>query len=255
MKIKILIMPFIIVIIITISIWLVYPAYSNGVNGVRENYIKLKSEQAKLAELQGKSENVNNLSAQISSLSEKDVLYSFVPTEIKEEEIINDLVNLSANSGLFLFSSMINQPTKEISDGEISVVETSKPANGDAILSMPKVKNIKTEIKLAGSYEKIKDFLISIEKLNRSNDFEILEISKNNIDSNLSADPGILSVNATTDFNFMKLAKLDNSNVSSPVFSSSKLQTKIIEDIKNKKNTNNYQLSVEQRGKSNLFQP
>lgn len=258
MKIKILIMPLVIVIVVTISIWLVYPAYSNGIDGVKENYIKLKEKQTKLTQLRNKSENVNSLSAQISSLPEKDILYSFIPTEIKEEEIINGLANLSTNSGLLLLDSTVNQPAKEISNEDNLAIQdsgTAKEGKGGNISLAPKIKKLKTQIKIVGSYEKIKDFLSSIGKFNRSNEFEILEINRNNAGSQTSTDPNILLVNATIDFNFLKSIKLDNSNVSNPIFSNSKLQVRVIEDIKNNKNSNSFQLNVDQKGKGNIFQP
>ncbi|MFZ2975688.1 MAG: hypothetical protein WA055_03650 [Candidatus Moraniibacteriota bacterium] len=256
MKVKILLMPLIIVIVVAISIWLVYPAYSNGASGVKENYTKLKSEQKKLTELLEKSESADDLSAQISSLPEKEMLYAFIPAETKEEEIVNNLINLASNSGLLLFDEKVNQPLKEI-----QLVEETASApisnSGSAVspIVLPKIQNLKTEIKLAGNYEKIKDFLASIGRLNRSNSFETLEISKNNSGVQSITDSNILLISAAVDFNVLKRAKLNNSNISSPIFDNSQLETKVISDIKNQKNADNFQLSVEQGGKSNLFQP
>lgn len=258
MKVKILLMPLIIVITVAISIWLVYPAYSNGVNGVKENYTELKSQQKKLTELLGKSENANSLSSQIASLSEKDVLYTFVPAEIKEEEIVNSLINLASTSGLLLFDEMVNQPAREIqvAEGAVPAPVPALDANGVALpVVMPKVQNLKTEIKLAGSYEKIKDFLVSIGKFNRSNVFQTLEISKNSLEGQPNADSNILLISAAVDFNVLKNTKLNSSNISSSIFDSPNLETKVISDIKSQKNANNFQLNVEQKGKSNLFQP
>lgn len=255
MKVKILIMPLLIVIVVAISIWLVYPAYSNGTNGVRENYIQLKTEQAKLTELRDKSVNAKNLSTQMSTLPEKDILYAYIPAEIKEEEIINSLVNLSANSGLLLFDSKINQPAKEIvAENGLNVKMEADSSLANTKSLMPKIKNLKTEIKLIGSYEKIRDFLSSLGKFSRSNDFESLEISRNASGSQ-GADPSILLVSAAVDFNVLKKAKLDGTSISNPVFSSPKLETKVIEDIKNQKNTSGFSLNVDQKGKGNIFQP
>ena len=258
MKVKILLMPLIIVIVVAISIWLVYPTYSNGSTGVKENYTKFKDEQTKLTELLGKSENANSLSSQISSLSEKDVLYNFVPVEKKEEEIVNSLINLASTSGLLLFDEMVNQPAKEI-----QVVEEPVPApvpaldaNGVTLpVTMSKMQNLKTEIKLAGSYEKIKDFLTSLGKLNRSNVFETLEISKSSSAGQPEADSNILLISAAVNFNVLKNTKLNSSNIGSSIFDSPNLETKVIADIKSQKNANNFQLNIEQTGKSNLFQP
>ncbi len=251
-------MPLIIVITVAVFIWLVYPAYSNGTNGVKENYSKLKVEQTKLTELKNKSENISNLSVQLSSMPEKNVLYNFVPEKIKEEEIINDLVNLAANSGLLLFDSMVSQPVKE-SQAIEEVVPVADESGDSATLplpvSMPKMQNVKTEIKLAGNYEKIKDFLSNLEKFSRSNGVEILDINKNNSEVESSTNQDVLLVNATINFNVLKEAKLDSSSINSPIFDNSKLEANIISEIKNKKNANLFQLNVDQKGKGNIFQP
>ncbi|HHE45916.1 MAG TPA: hypothetical protein ENL05_01010, partial [Candidatus Moranbacteria bacterium] len=92
MKGKILIVPVIIVIIIALSVWLVYPAYSNGNNGVKEKYNQLRKEQEKLSNAQNKGANIQKLFGKLNSLSgQKDILYKFVPENAKEEEIIDNL--------------------------------------------------------------------------------------------------------------------------------------------------------------------
>jgi Tfp pilus assembly protein PilO len=254
MKVKTLLTPLIIVIVVAVFIWLVYPAYSNGTSGVSENYAKLKSEQIKLAELRSKSENANGLSAQISSLQEKNILYTFVPESMKEEEIINSLTNLASTSGLLLFEATVNQPAKESSDELIQNTGGLPLPDGTVALPpAPKAQNLKTDIKLVGSYEKIKEFLGNLGKMGRSNDFEILAI--NNTSGGGTIDLNALSVVAAVDFNFLKKGKLNEFNITDPVFSNAKLETKIIEDIKSQKNAQNFQLNVDQKGKNNLFQP
>lgn len=259
MKVKILLMPLMIVIIVATSIWLVYPAYSNGSSGVRENYTKLKNEQKKLNELQSKSENTSSISAQISSLPEKDVLYTFIPAEMKEEDIVNGLINMASNAGVLLFDEKITQPSKEIiALEEVTPASNRVPISAEAIPTplLPKTQKLKIEIKLAGSYEKIKDFLISIGKFNRSNDFEVLQISKDiSGGADSSSDKSILMVSATVNFNVLRRAKLNETNTGSAIFDNPNLETKIISDIKNQSSINIFPLSVEQKGKINPFQP
>jgi len=257
MKAKILLMPLIIVIIVAIFIWLVYPAYSNGTDGVKENYTKLKSEQKKLNELLSKGENVKSISAQISSLSEKEVLYTFIPTEMKEEDIVNGIISMASNAGVLLFDETITQPSKESKAIEEPVpVPTLAPDSVGVVPTplLPKTQKLKTEIKLAGNYEKIKDFLISVGKFNRSNGFEALEISKNTGGAE-SSDKSILLVDATINFNVLKKAKLNETNTNSAVFNNPRLETKIISDIRNRSNVNIFPLNVDQKGKANPFQP
>lgn len=243
MKIKILLVPFLIVAIAVFSIWLVYPLYSNGTNGVKENYAKLKVEQEKLAGIQTMSGNVDKLSAQISSMPEKETLYSFVPESKKEEEIINDIVKLSSLSGLLFYQEKMEQPQKNTQE----VVQKETIAS----IPIPELQNLKTKIKIAGNYEKIKEFLVNLEKLERNNNLETLEIMKE-VTRDVPSD--VLTIDATLNFAILKKNKLSQSAVTDPVFSSPKLEAGIIEEIKNKKSINNFQLNVDQKGKVNPFQ-
>lgn len=254
MKIKILLAPFLIVIIAVFSIWLVYPLYSNGFDGVKENYAKLKIEQEKLADIQTMSENVDKLSAQISSMPEKETLYSFIPESGKEEEIINNIVKLSSLSGLFFSEEDIEQPQKNIQEQEVfqSGVETGDILGDVAVpIPAPEPQNLKAKIKIAGKYEKIKEFLVNLEKLGRNNSLEVLEIGK---EIAPDAPQDILTVDAVLNFAILKKNKLSQATGMDPIFSSPELESGIIGEIKNKKSINNFQLNVEQKGKSNPFQ-
>lgn len=260
MKIKVLLIPCIIIAIVAVFVGLVYPTYSNGEDGVSENYAKLKSEQTKLSELQNKNKNIVKLSSQLSSLPEKNTLYSFIPEIIKEEDIVNSLINLASSSGVFLFETKINQPVKEKSIQKDLEATFGEEQETSKTSSIPKTSNFKADIKVMGSYEKIKAFLTSIEKLNRNNNFEILKINRNKSQKEVSLDEATINsndlvVDASVEFNFLKKSTINKSDVGNLVFSSSELETKVIEDIKNQKNTNSFQLNVDQKGKGNLFQP
>ena len=255
MKAKILLIPLLIVIAVSVFIGLVYPQYSNGANGIKENYAKLKNEQIKLADLQKKNKNIDDLSTQIASFADKSLLYSFIPQNIKEEEIISSLNGLASSSGLLLFEATISSQSKSeniISDdlemnagGELPLTEVSKTA--------PKAKNLETEIKLLGNYEKVKNFLISLERLNRNNNLGQLKIDRNKNEAGVLDDN--LLVSASVEFNFFKKMPINNMNAGDSIFLNNKLETAVVDAIKNQKNSNSFQVNVEQKGKSNIFLP
>ena len=250
MKMKILVIPFIVTIAVVFFIWLIYPAFSNGTDGIKENYANLKKEQEKLNELRDKNQNIENLSNQIATLPQKDILYFFIPEEAKEEEVVNGLNRLASESGLLLFDATVKQPEKN----NTNVASLDSDLNGEEGEIKPQLKNFSTEIKLAGNYESIRKFLNSLGVFFRSNEVDSLEIGENASKGEAAAGSGALVANASINFNFLSQSKLNESSVSNGVFSSSQLETKIIDNIKSQRTANNFQLNVDQKGRSNLFQ-
>ena len=255
MKAKVLLIPLIIVIAVAFLIGWVYPAFTNGSDGVLEKYKMLKNEQNKLVELQNKSQAVNNLLSQLTSLPEKNILYAFVPEATEEEKIVNSLINTASSAGVLLMETTINQPNQKAVIAEDLEENSSGGQDPLAVSSaLPKADNFETQVNLIGSYEKIKDFLTNIGKLNRNNNIDVLKISKNNSENEESANADSLLVSASIEFNLLKKIKMTKSYVNNEVFSGDKLEVGIINEIKSQKNANNYQLNIDQKGKSNPFQ-
>jgi len=252
MKTKILLVPLIISIIIALSIWLVYPAYSNGNNGVKEKYEQLKKEQKNLSNIQNKSANAQKLSSQLSTLSDKNVLYGFIPKSAKEEEIVDNLNFLASSAGLSIFNIDLSYSKQN------TLLNNSSQSNQTSDSeSLPIAKTFKVKIKVAGSYEAIKQFIGSVNKLNRYNDVTILNIKKNmnNQEENVNTSVNMLLTDMETTFDILPQAKLSDQNVNDPIFSSDKLDTKIISKIKDARNTKVFQLDIGQKGKTNPFLP
>ena len=256
MNVKILLTPLIIIVAITLAIWFVYPAYSNGVDGAKEKLEKLRNEESKFEGIQNKNKRVEKLFAELSSLgSDKDVLYQFIPEKNREEEIIDNLNYLASTSGVSISKFVITQ-----SAANANIV---KPVNlnddsGGFTMSSPLPQNIKVSVSLAGSYENIRNFLDKIDKFERYADFSGLQISKNlaNNAERESASLDILSVTASIDFNFLEKVKLSEFNADDPIFSeNSPLNLSAITDIKNKKTMDVLKLDVGQKGKTNPFMP
>lgn len=254
MKTKILLVPLVITIIVALSIWLVYPAYSNGKNGVKEKYEQLKKEQKKLSNIQNKSANAQKLSSQLASLSDKNILYGFIPRSDREEEIIDNLNFLASSAGLSVLNFNPEQNTR---------LNNSDQSNQDsASESLPVAKTFKAKVEISGSYEAIKQFFGSVNKLSRYNDITILNIKKNVNNQNVNNQGENANVPANTlladmeiTFDILPQAKLSDQNVNDSIFSSSKLDTKIISKIKDARNTKVFQLDVGQKGKTNPFLP
>lgn len=254
MNAKMLLTPLLIVIIIAALIWFVYPAFSNGTDGVKEKYEKLKKEEAKYEGLKNKNQHVEKIFSEISSLgADKDVLYKFIPEKIKEEEMVDNLNYLASSSGISISQISINQS---------AIQSTAKPvvADGESVDNLNSFRtspqNIKASVILAGNYEKIKSFFEKLDKLERFSNFSKLEISKIPAAGENEAAPDILSVKTDIDFNYLEKAKLSDANASDPIFSpDSKLNLDIISEIKDKKTTDILNLDAGQKGKANPFMP
>jgi hypothetical protein len=123
---------------------------------------------------------------------------------------------------------------------------------------LPKAKKFTAEIKLAGSYDNIKKFLIILEKLNQNNNFVNLKINSNNevvsTEELPSEENGLLAADASIEFSFLKKAKMNEAIADNPVFSNEKLETKIISEINEQRITNSFEINIGQKGKNNLFQ-
>lgn len=237
-------MPMIIVTIVILSIWLVYPAYSNGIDGVKEKSAQLKSEQAKLGDLQKKTLNIDALSGHLDSLSsEKEVLYNFIPETAKEEQIFDNFNFYAYSFELAVYGVTINQPERNVLRGDLE----AEPA------LLPKAKNFKTEANLAGSYEKIKEFLDAIEKLNRHNDFADLRIVKNFSQGSQDVSGNFLLANIVVNFQSLDKARLSSNNMGNVAFSKNQMDTEVISEIRNRTKTSAFELNVDQKGKSNPF--
>lgn len=241
-------MPLIITTIVTLSIWWVYPVYSNGVDGVREKYAELKKKQNDLVEIKEKSKNAEKLFSEMTALSsEKDVLYKFIPEVVREEDIMSDINRLAAESSLMVSEITIKSSVgvKEISGkGEIKKKSSSLPKNEKAL----------TTIKFAGNYEKIKEFLNKIYKLDRYSNLESLQIERST-GLGESNDPTVLVVSAEIDFGVLEKTKISDGNINDKIFSSTSLDTKAINLIKSQKTVSSSDVNVGQKGKTNIFIP
>lgn len=274
MKIKLLLVPSVITLIIVLGIWLVYPAYSNGSTGARDHYDQLKAEKAKLDSIMSKSGNVSKLATQLDSLgADKDVVYEFVPSDIKESEIIDNLNRFAADSGLLIYGLSVDRPSLEVTAPEVpqTMGSTSLDAGATdvsvvpAAPVLPKAKNFEANIQVSGNYDQIKNFLEKVNVFARSNNLDSLLLKKgissvtggtsNATISTTAPALDVLTADMKIGFNILDKVKLSDGNVNDPVFSNSSFDTKIISQIKDQRSGTAMKLDIGQQGKTNPFMP
>ena len=272
MKIKVLLVPSIIVLSIILGIWIIYPAYSNGSTGARDLYDQLTKERVKLNSILGESGNASKLSAQLDTISsDKDVLYEFIPSDMKESEIIDNLNKMASDSGLLIYGLSVSQPILSVATIDVpqTMGSTSLDATGpvDAagipVSVLPVAKSFEADMQISGSYDQIKNFLEKMNVFARYNTEASVSLKKGlsaSTDGSSSADASTASLDVLTadlkiNFNVLEKAKLSEGNVNDSVFSSSTLDTQVISQIKSRYSGTALKLDIGQTGKTNPFIP
>ena len=289
MKVKLLLMPLTIVISIALLIWYVYPAFSNGSDGLMDKYSQLKKENAQLADLESKSSNVDSLAAQLANDSEdKATLMEFIPDQVKEEQIMDNLNYLASSGGVALVDISISQPTDSTTstsnsaavsvtpDGAASPATpdgTAAPVTPDGAASpatpvSATPTDFSVKYSVAGTYSQVKSLLNKLNSFGRYDDVSSLSIKVQQAQSSqsTSSDAGSqtssqnaasvadsLQTDFTLTFNYFKPVAL--SSDANQVFSSNKLDTSVIGQIKSSQNVPVLHLNIGQTGKSDPFIP
>lgn len=264
MKVKILLVPLLAVVSMALVVWLVYPAITNGTDGIWEKYKTYKQEKEKAVQLAMKIQNVQKLSEQLaSSTEEKDVLFKFLPEKMKEEEIIDNLNFLAGNGAVAVANLSVSQPKAEVAvqDQVITLNQANSLSNqelpgenqpeGMAILPEPKPREFDVNFTVMGEYDKVKGILEKVNALERSNGVKTLVIKKLVSDD---ASAKVLQADMVLGFNFLKQREI-LPNAESSAFNLGQFDMKVISDIKNSKSTDVLQLKVDQTGKVNPFLP
>jgi Tfp pilus assembly protein PilO len=257
MKVKILIAPLLIVSIIALLIWLVYPAYSNGVDGAKEKQAEYNQEKQTLDTVSQKTTNLDSLSTALTNDVNKpkqDVLFKFIPASLKEEDVINNLSYLASGAGLSILNIAVAQPDKASiptsglvdSSGQPIPVSAQAPA---AVLP----DTVKVNFSVTGSYDQIKDALNKIYALERYNSVSSLSIGEAASGSG-SASGNSLQASAVLEFALYKKSAVPADPLS-PVFDSGNFDWATIQSITDSKSIDVLGLNVDSSGRENPFLP
>lgn len=240
MKLKILLAPVALLFTMILLIWFVYPAFSNGTDGVLDKYHQLSQEKEKLQEANAKSDKVADLWEQLNSHSaEKDILTKYIPEQSKEEEVIDNLNFMASSSGLSVFDLSVS------SESNAKAIATDKE---EPLLAKP--KNITATFSFLGKYEAIKDVLAKLRDYERYNSFHTAKIST--LGNGEGADPEFLQADLEVSFNYMPQKALRSVE---EISLESGLDFNSIDEIKNQKSVDVLTMPSFQKGKSNPFLP
>jgi len=261
--------PLLITLMIILVIWYIYPAYTDGSGGIKEQRVELERERGKLAVLGKKIENSQKLSTQIIKDEEsRNILFTYLPEKNKEEEIIDNLNFLaSSEEGLSVQEISVAQPEKKsvaVSSPSESALPDSAPgmeAAGmpgmgmEAVQAKPEAEYFTVSLAVAGEYGKIKSFLDKVYRLKRFNRVLSLDIGKpQESGEETSVSPDALEAGAVLEFSVYGKEKqaVDAEN---KIFSEGVFTMNIIQKVKDRTNTDMLKLNAEQQGKGNPFLP
>ncbi|HPN96231.1 MAG TPA: type 4a pilus biogenesis protein PilO [Candidatus Moranbacteria bacterium] len=255
MKLKILLPPLLIVGIIIVAIWMVYPAYTNGADGFKEKRAELKAEEEKLTNVENKIENVKKLSAQLSSITDKkEEIVSYIPETIKEEQIIDNVNFIAGEEGLSVKNISVVQPKAKAVDTEMTDEELEASGLEVPAIKKPEATLFDVEVSMVGNYDKIKNFLDKVHRFHRFKRFDTIEIKKYASEKEGDTVSG-LQLDAVLSFNFYKKSNKP-ADMEDPVFANGNFSgLQIVDDIKNKKNISMLKMEAEQAGRVDPFSP
>ncbi|MEI6587322.1 MAG: hypothetical protein WCO05_00035 [Candidatus Moraniibacteriota bacterium] len=224
MKIKILLAPGLIVVIVVAIIWYVYPAY-DGVDGVRDRRAKMTSQDVLTAKLDGNISSAEKLGTELRvNATQNAVVFNYIPKGKEEEKIIENLNLQATGSTLAVLEISVSELADVVAAAEVSTLSIAPPiadpVTGAVVLEAPKVvpKKLKVKYSVVGDYANIKVLIGKIQKLKRFNKFLGLDIKTLMTEGQEISDS--LQANMTLEFNYLSEPKrLTDADLSNEIFS------------------------------------
>ena len=271
---KILIAPLLIITIIVLIIWVIYPMYSTDSavgGGVREKKLVLADEQDKMSKVDGAMKTADALYSEINSTpDDSKVLFAYVSKNREEENLIESVNSLATGNNLFVVNiSVLDSKDKVLDQNGSEMLLMSPQASGDnadpALVQQEmedKVnsmrinpRNLDVSVSVAGGYQDIKSFINKMNGLKRFNQVSSLLIKKLNeiTSTGESVSTNKLQADRIFRFNYTKeLDKVYNFDVNDPVFASQTIDKTVLDDIR-KKDTDVLKVELKQDGNTNPF--
>lgn len=222
MSLKILVVPFSIIMSLIVVIGYVKP----DIDVLQEKKITLESKTNQSQNMTTLLSNISALSASLDTQSQSESLVnSFIPKDIDQERAMDTFNYLASQSGVFVsimgMKNVVIKPETKSQAGSDPALAASDPnvAAAEAIASSlkPKVKAYSAEVEVKGNYDGIKDFFNRLAHMNRFHKVLNFTISVPEEDSADSA-AGVLKGTFETQFDYFPALKLDTA-LNAPVFS------------------------------------
>ncbi len=219
MRLKILVMPFSILISLIIMIGFVKPE----IEVFQEKRVLLDTKKAQAQGMATLLENIKTLTASLDNESASEQLMGkYLPEDLDQERVVDMFNYLATQSGVFVSSMDMKEVALSVasdtSDGDIAL-DPSMPV---VVSSKPKIKAYVGSIEIKGDYAGIKTFLDRVNHMNRFHKILKFSISTQSTTSELES-PGVLIAKLESQFEYFP-ARQYNSALSLPVFSKKELK-------------------------------
>jgi len=263
MKIKIFLVPTLILVMFSLSVWVIYPTWTNGTDGVLETWNNLDAEKTKLESAQKRDSNFKSMSSELKNNDQdKQIIDTFISDEVKEDEIIDNLNFLIKNEdGMTVESLSVNRPKEKPAEQAVAVAPvtspdgTVAPSAGSVAMPMIPISKDPTEFSVnfivTGNYIQIKSILDKLYNLRRFNKIKSLNIAS----ADLQKSEDNLRATMELTFNYYKSKKLLADNLGDPVFETQKLNFSVSKDILSQRSVSVIPMNVVVQGKENPFIP
>ena len=261
MKLKLLFAPSIVIISVTLLIWVVYPAYTNGVDGVKEKYQALQTQKEVTASLIARLDNVKKIGDALDAdVSTKNTIFNYLPQNKEDEKIIENLNSLALKNSLVVLNISLFEPKEDISlaAGNASSATVTTTPDGapmpNASMPVKKItpKKLMANFAVFGSYENTRVLLDNLDKMKRFNKVSALEIkSTRKEDQSLSDN---LQTTITLEFDYLlNDYQLSDEDINNAVFASGVFDKKVADEINKNKNVDMNNVFPGEIGSNNPF--
>jgi Tfp pilus assembly protein PilO len=253
MKLKILIVPIVIVFSIVLVIWVLIPEYQTA--SVEAANLKAASEKVKT--IQEKNQMIEKLSNDLKNDADAQATIArFVPAQKQEEETIDNINFIASGEGLAVSNISVLPENKNQVALQPLLDENGIEIPPSAIL--PEPSEFMVNAVVMGDYEKIRSFIGKMAGLKRYNDIDTLKIapipSTGGGATEKIAVTGALVADITFAFEYFSKDKsvvtVDNS-----IFTDGKFDIAAVNDINQKMQTAIMNLTIGSAGKQNPFLP
>ncbi len=229
MKLKILILPLVIVVVMYLAIWVIAPAYSeismlgNDLDIAKKN----------LDDINNKVDNANKLTQALSVTSDQqNILIQYLPENKQEEEIIGSINSIAAANGVSMLSLALEAKAdpldQAIPEEEYMNAKLSPEQLAAMVPKKTSAKNLSASITIVGEYAKIKSFIVSLNKFKRFNEVISLEIKRSGDKNEL------LQASMAVGLNYLpKIASA--ATINNDIFADGKFDMSVVDEIR--KNT------------------
>lgn len=240
MKIKLLFMPILLVLIVALAIWWIYPGYQEM--KIKEG--ELASAIEKLAVIKEKNAKAEKLlGIWNNSMEQRSIIEKYIPGQKQEEDAIGSLNALASETGLALYNLSVSTAEKK---NTASVRENAAELEINAVDLTPTAENFTVALGVAGDYGKIKTLLGKIGSLKRFNSVASLKIGSS------SKQAGVLQADAVLNFNYTKRTS-SAINPNNKIFLTGVFDIGVADEITQKLSTDIRTTVVGSSGRENPF--